>query len=122
MNVDLGGCCGPDRNVDRLVLDEITGCRISAQRHAARAPIDVDAGRPRRGVVGDICPVAGDIVVGNQVSGEDCAGLMGMHRDSGLAVADHPVADNDIVVSSCLHRGESRWAGRGEDAHPGAIA
>src|SRR5947209_20449841 len=73
-------------------------------------------------VVRDIGAVESDIVAGDQVPGEDRPGLVGVHRDSRLAIADQPVANDDILVGGCLHCRESGWARGGEYPDPDAVA
>src|ERR1051325_387575 len=79
VNVDLGGRFGPDGHVDRLVFNDIADDAVAGQRHAAGAAIHVDAGRARCRVVGDIRPVEGNIVAGNQVPGEGRPGRSEEH-------------------------------------------
>ena len=122
MNVNLSGRFCPDGDIDRLVLNDIADDGVAVQRYAAGAAIHVDAGRAGRRVVRDIGAVESDIVAGDQVPGEDRPGLVGVHRDSRLAIADQPVADDDILVGGCLHCRESGWARRGEYPDPDAVA
>src|SRR5438045_9222095 len=114
MNVDLSGRFCPDRDIDRLVLNDIADDGVAVQRYAAGATIHVDAGRAGRRVVRDIGAVESDIVAGDQVPGEDRPGLVGVHRDSRLAIADQPVAADDSLLGGCRHCTASGWSRGGE--------
>jgi hypothetical protein len=107
---------------DVLPLDRVTGDDIAGHRLAAAAGMDVDPGRSRRRVIGNILSVVGDIVASDQVAGELPPGLMDVHRNSRLAIADYAVADDHVVVGRRLHRCESRRAGRGEKPNAGAVS
>lgn len=119
MNIDLRR--GADGDINQLTVDHVSCDPVSVQRLAARSGMNDDPGRPSSRRVSDIGPVIGDVVAGHQVTGEDGAGFMRVHRHPRLPISGDPVADYNIVVGLRLHGRENRWSGRGEKPNTGAV-
>src|SRR6266851_127642 len=120
MDVDLRRSA--DRDIDRLLLDDVSGDDVAGKRLAAVAGMYDDPGRARRSRIRNIRAIACNVVAGDQISGELCACLMGVHRDPRLPVADQPVADYHVVKGRCLHRLEGARTRRGEKPDASAVS